>query len=139
MVRNYQRTTNRATKYTKDDISSALEDIQGGRLTLHGAATQYNIPKSTLHDHLKGTHGQKSDSLGKPTIIPIHEENVLADGLKTLEKWGFGLWITWSRSLKILDKTLGCWSSTVRKKQINIMLAKSYMYPQAVMNVKLSF
>lgn len=91
MVRNYQRKTARATKYTKEDISNALENIQSGRLTLHAAATQYNIPKSTLHDHLKGTHGQKSQSLGKATVIPIHHENILAGGLKTLEKWGFGL------------------------------------------------
>lgn len=60
-------------------------------LTLHNAATQYNIPKSTLHDRLKNKTKIKSQSLGRSTALPEKEENKLANGLKILEKWGFGL------------------------------------------------
>lgn len=91
MVRKYVRKSDRTKNYTKDDLISAIREIEGGLMTLHGAAKRYKIPKSTLHDHFKGTHGLKSQTLGRDLAISLEHERALANGLKTLEKWGFGL------------------------------------------------
>lgn len=91
MVRNYNRKSNRAKNYSKEDIANAIAEFEAGLATLHGAAKKYKIPKSTLHDHVKGTHGTKSQTYGRAQAIPLEHETVLANGLKTLEKWGFGL------------------------------------------------
>lgn len=91
MVRNYVRKSDRGKSYSKEDLANAIRELEEGLVTLHGAAKKYNIPKSTLHDHAKGTHGTKSQTLGRDLAISLKHEQVLANGLKTLEKWGFGL------------------------------------------------
>lgn len=86
MVRSYQRKSDRAKNYNKEDIARAVNEYESGLLTLCGASKKYNIPKSTLHDHLKGTHGLKSQTFGRALVIPFEHEQKLANGLKTLER-----------------------------------------------------
>lgn len=38
--------------YTEVDLQNALKDVQSGKLKLLAAASNYNIPSSTLSDHL---------------------------------------------------------------------------------------
>lgn len=91
MVRNYKRKTDRATQYTKEVLHSVLNEIVSGERTILGASKHYQIPYSTLQSHLRKKRGEKSKSFGRPTAIPIEEETVLAEGIKTMSKWGFGL------------------------------------------------
>lgn len=91
MVRNYVRKSNRGKGYTEESFEIALSAIKSGQMTLYRASKVYKIPIATLHDHLKGRRGQKSSSYGRPQDIPQHEEEKLANGLRTMEKWGFGL------------------------------------------------
>lgn len=86
MVRNYVR-----KRYTKNDLARAIADVRNQNMTLHRAHRTYNIPKATLHSHLHGKRGQKSSTQGRGTCIPIEEERKLAEGLKAMEKWDFGL------------------------------------------------
>ena len=65
-----------------------MEDVKSGRMTLYRAAKLYRIPEATLFKHLKGLRGVKSQTLGRPTAVPFHEEK---ECLKLMEKWGFGL------------------------------------------------
>lgn len=58
---------------------------------------------------MKGTRG-KSQSQGRCTAIPTEEEKMLANGLKTLEKWGWGL------SRKEVLELVGCY---VRRNNID--------------------
>lgn len=62
-----------------------------GRRTIYGASKQFKIPYVTLYSRIKGIRGKKKHNKGRPTNIPITEEMKLANGLRTLEKWGFGL------------------------------------------------
>jgi hypothetical protein len=91
MVRNYKRKSDRATNYTKAQLQHAVAEIQRGALNIYRAHKLYQIPKITLFYHVNGTRGQKSQSQGRPTCISREDERKLAEGLKTMEQWGFGL------------------------------------------------
>ncbi|KAK9687901.1 hypothetical protein QE152_g35920 [Popillia japonica] len=91
MVRNYKRKSDRAKNYNKENIAQTLIELEGGLIIVHGASKKYKIPKTTLHDHLKGKHGSKSRTYCRGLVIPLEHEETLANGLKTLKRWGFGL------------------------------------------------
>jgi len=91
MPRNYKRTTQKASSYTQEDLHAALEAIGNGTISLKRASVMYKIPKSTLSDHKKGRRGVKSRSLGRMTDIPMAQEIIIAESIKAMEKWGFGL------------------------------------------------
>jgi hypothetical protein len=52
MPRNYVRKSLRATCYTAEDVVRAIEKIERKEITLFGAAKNYNIPLSTLHNNI---------------------------------------------------------------------------------------
>lgn len=58
-----------------------------------------NIPYNTLYKHHKGLRGKKTQTQGRPTVLEPADEQKLADYLKCLEKWGYGL-----SSSEVLDK-----------------------------------
>lgn len=51
----------------------------------------YGIPFSTLYCRVKGTRGVIKKSKGRIKALAENIENVLATSVKTLAKWGFGL------------------------------------------------
>ncbi|XP_054281231.1 uncharacterized protein LOC128998900 [Macrosteles quadrilineatus] len=90
MARTYVRKTDRGSKYSREDLQKALQDINSGTSTLRGASKKFKIPEATLRHHRNGLRG-KSITLGRETVIPRHEEEKLAQGLKVMERWGWGL------------------------------------------------
>lgn len=90
MVRNYIR-KKAAPSYSKDDLKNAVREVKIGNLTLYRAAILYKIPKATLFTHVKDKRGKKSKTGGRPCILPYDVELKMANGIKTLEKWGMGL------------------------------------------------
>ena len=45
-----------------------------------------------MFKHVKGSRGVKSQTLGRPTAVPFHEEKKkIVDCLKLMEKWGVDL------------------------------------------------
>lgn len=91
MVRNYKRKTNRGAAYSKEQLKAAVNDVATGKMGLKKASSLYKIPRSTLRDHVKGRRGMKSGTLGRCSDIAFKEEKKIAEGIKTMEKWGFGL------------------------------------------------
>jgi hypothetical protein len=71
-------------------------------MTLYRDAKLYKVPKATLFEHVKGLRGVKSQTLGRPTAVPFHEEKKIADCLKLMEKWDFDF----SKKKKVLE-TIG--------------------------------
>ena len=59
-------------------------------MTLYRDAKLYKVPKATLFKHVRRLRGVKSQTLGRPTAVPFHEEKKIADCLKLMEKWDFG-------------------------------------------------
>ncbi|XP_063226844.1 uncharacterized protein LOC134533298 [Bacillus rossius redtenbacheri] len=90
MVRNYIR-KKKPPGYSKDDIIIAIRQVQSGELTVYKAAKVYGIPKPTLYMHVHGRRGVKSKSMGRPTALPEEDERKIAEAVKIMEKWGFGL------------------------------------------------
>uniref|UniRef100_A0A2A4K184 HTH psq-type domain-containing protein n=1 Tax=Heliothis virescens TaxID=7102 RepID=A0A2A4K184_HELVI len=91
MPRKYSRTSSRATTYTKEALKLALEAINNKELTYAAASKMYGIPTSTLNDRVLKKTAIVSKTLGRPTAIPVELEEKLANCLRTLEKWGWGL------------------------------------------------
>jgi len=69
----------------------AMESVKNGGMTIYRAAKLYKIPKATLFKHVKGSRGVKSQTLGRPTALPFHEEKKIVECLKLMEKRGYGL------------------------------------------------
>ena len=60
-----------------------------GRPSMRSLARKYDIPKSTLHDHLKGK--SKQVGAGGPTVLSTQVEREIALACTTLADMGFGL------------------------------------------------
>lgn len=89
--RNYARKTSKASSYTKENLQSALEAIRNGTISIQRASLLYKSPRSTLCDHNKRRRGMRSTSLGRTTGISLAQEQRIADTIRAMEKWGFGL------------------------------------------------
>ncbi|CAG5025126.1 unnamed protein product [Parnassius apollo] len=91
MPKNYSRTSQRAIAYSQKDLETAVEKVRKKELTNYAASKLYGIPASTLSDRVNGKTGLKSRTLGRSPAIPLDMETKLASGLRTMEKWGWGL------------------------------------------------
>jgi hypothetical protein len=91
MVRVYKRKSNRATSYSRDLLLTVVADIQRGVITTTQASKLHNIPITTIRDRIKKRRGLKSLSLGRRTALSSEDEIRLANCIRTMEKWGFGL------------------------------------------------
>jgi hypothetical protein len=89
-IRTYKRKT-LPPSYSKEELNTAVENVKSGRMTLYRAAKLYKIPKATLFKDVKGMRGVKSQTFGRPNALPFHEKKQIAECLKLMEKWGFGL------------------------------------------------
>ena len=91
MPKNYSRKSKRATAYSQEDLETAVQKVRNKVLTNYAASKLYGIPASTLSDRVNAKSGLKSRTLGRSPAIPLEMETKLALGLRTMEKWGWGL------------------------------------------------
>lgn len=92
MPRNYIRKGNRKS-YSAEMLQEALSRINTG-LPIKRCSRIFNIPCTTLRDHIKGRRGKQGSNAGgggKGTALSSAEEIKLATCLRTMAKWGFGL------------------------------------------------
>jgi hypothetical protein len=61
--------------YTTEKLNAALEAVTEGSSTIYAAAKVFGVPRSTLHDKLRGTHAKPN---GRPTILSPEDERSLA-------------------------------------------------------------
>ncbi|CAH2102386.1 unnamed protein product [Euphydryas editha] len=89
MPRNYIK--KKIKTYTPQDVAEAIQKVKSGELTQYSAAHRYNIPVTTLHDHIKESTKSIRLNAGRPTVIPLEHEKKLPETIVVMEKWGFGL------------------------------------------------
>lgn len=75
----------------KEALKEAVEKVKNKELINYAASKMYGIPTSTLNDRVLRKSGLKSRTLGRSQAIPPEMEARLAVGLRTMEKWGWGL------------------------------------------------
>lgn len=90
MPRNYKRKTTRMTQ-SREILDPIIDKIKRGILSIRKASLEYKIPFSTLQSYMSGRRKYENATGGRPPVLALEEEKELADYLKTLEKWGFGL------------------------------------------------
>lgn len=83
MVRNHKRKT--LSKYTESDMQKAIDAVRSKNLRTSEAASQFNIPLSTLYCRIAGRRG--SSRRGAPTILSTKEEAVLVNVIELFDKW----------------------------------------------------
>ena len=80
----------RRKKWKDEDMEKALEVVQKRQATVSGSAKQFNVPRKTLDDRVKGRvfHGTKS---GPGTVLTSAEEDILCNYLIYMAERGFPL------------------------------------------------
>ncbi|CAG5002319.1 unnamed protein product [Parnassius apollo] len=69
----------------------AVEAVKSIRLSGYEASKGFQIPRTTMMNHVTGRRGQKSNSLGRATALHAEVEEKLANSLHVMEKNGLGL------------------------------------------------
>ena len=86
MVRSYRRKT--ATVYTSEQLQAAIKAVgQGEKLCV--AARKFNVPVTTLLDHVKKR--VCAIGAGHPTVLTKKEEEEIVAIIQALQEIGFGL------------------------------------------------
>ena len=87
-MRKYQKkgSTRNYKPYTATRLAAAVLSIVEGVNSVRKAATEYNIPRVTLSNKVKGRHSKK---VGHPTVLNVDEEEAIVGGILTLAEWGF--------------------------------------------------
>lgn len=90
MVRQYVRKKD-GPDWSKQELEQAVEMVKSNKMSGYEATKHFNIPRTTIMDHVNGRRGQKSISLGRPTVLRLEVEETLAECLHIMERNGFGL------------------------------------------------
>lgn len=85
MPRNYTRKT---VKPDEQKMQDAVNAVKNGK-TLDQAVKLYNVSKTSLWRHVKGT-----GNVGRPTTFSAEEEAIIADTLQQMADWGIGFSVT---------------------------------------------
>lgn len=75
-------------KWKMEDLESALEDVKEGKLSVRAAAQKYEVPKSTVHDHLK--HHDAGAKPGPAPVLTKAEEHELVQWIIEMSGIGYG-------------------------------------------------
>ncbi|CAK1581201.1 unnamed protein product [Parnassius mnemosyne] len=89
MVRSYKRKT--TPTYDLETLKKAVDEVKTDKINSYQAAKKYNIPRMTICDRVNNKKGIVKESRGPPTVIDRENELKLANGLRVMEKYGFGL------------------------------------------------
>lgn len=81
---------NYAAKYDKDLLKKAIEAIENGTMSYRKAEKTFNVPRSTLENHVSG----KCDinvRMGRKPALPEEVEDKIVDTRKVASKQGIGI------------------------------------------------
>ena len=78
----------KVVRYSQESMQSALDEIKKG-MSIHAAAKMFNIPNSTLHDHVSGKSSKVG--AGAPTVLSYCEEQEIILTCQVLAEMGFGI------------------------------------------------
>lgn len=74
-------------EWESGDLEMAIREVQDGSLSVRRAAEKYSIPKSTVHDHIRGRPVSRP---GPSPVLNKEEENELVDWIIKMAEIGYG-------------------------------------------------
>ena len=75
--------------WSDGQLAAAMHAVQHGLLSVRGASAKFNIPKSTLHNHLSGTSSKRYG--GASTIMTASKEKEIVCSCIVMQELGFPL------------------------------------------------
>lgn len=72
-----QRERGRYAKYDKEDLLEAVQMVKTKKLSLHSAAKQYNVPKTTILNYVTNGDREHSKRGVEPALKPDEEQQIL--------------------------------------------------------------
>ena len=78
-----------AKRNRQERLGAAIDALENKELSLREAAERYDIPKSTLHDHVSGGHTRCG--AGRPPVLNALEEKSIVRSCQELAQLGFGV------------------------------------------------
>lgn len=78
-------------KYTEEQLSAAIQSVTEGKEKVTVAARKFNVPATTLYDHMKGKLKLHKIGAGAPTVLTRGEEKEISLILQVLQEISFGL------------------------------------------------
>ena len=85
MVRNYVKKTK---SYTNEQLMSVVAKCASGELNPNKASFLYNIPRTTINNHLQGKSA--TFTLGRSPALTRNQEEEIVNHLCILSDWAFG-------------------------------------------------
>lgn len=82
------RKGNYRTRYDQEMLKRAVQEVVDKTMSFGEAAKHYGVPKTTIHDRVKETVGEK---LGRPTELSSEEEAIIVERCLLLGEWGYPL------------------------------------------------
>ncbi len=70
-------------------LLEAVNKVRNGEMSFRQAEAAYEVPKSTIADHLKGF--SKPNKLGRPSLLTNDVEIGLIHAINKMADWGFGI------------------------------------------------
>ena len=78
-----------ASKEREERLEAATEAVKSKQLSLRVAEEQYQVPKSTIHDQVKGKSVRVG--AGRPPVLTYEEEKSIVRSCEILAQSGFGV------------------------------------------------
>lgn len=86
--------------YPTRNFEMAVKEVKNKILSVRAAAEKWNVPKSTLHNHVKEI--KCTNTYGGQTVLTPDEEKMVSEGIMTAAQWNFPLSI---RDIKLIVKS----------------------------------
>lgn len=91
MTRTYKRKTERGCRYSHVQLREAVEKVITGAMSLQTASSYFGVPRPTIYDHTFNRRQLSCGGGGRGCELGDDTELKIAESLKLMTKWGFGL------------------------------------------------
>ena len=85
--KNLSSRKNSRQNYSQEWLLEAVNKVRNGEMSFRQAEAAYEVPKSTIADHLKGF--SKTNKLGRPALLTNDVEIGLVHAINKMADWGF--------------------------------------------------
>ena len=130
MVRTYVKKpgSRQYAAFNSADMEVAVNKVRSGEMSIRRACAHYSVPRSTLHNRVKGVHNLKA---GHQTVFTEAEEKSLVHHIQVVSQWGFpfttlDMRMVAKRMLYSAGKNIKCFKNNVPSAELARLFLKRY-------------